>query len=184
LEKIYYRSFKTPLGQSWAASSDKGLIRFNISTQRDSFVKEIKETFSCRLIKDKKIFDELEAWLKGYVKGEKERYKGHLDLRGTKFQRDIWKEVYSIPYGRLSSYGLLALKVGRPKAYRAAGNAVGANPCGLIIPCHRVIKSNGGLGGFGSGLDLKRKLLSMEGVLPHKEVGAEDSVNLKGYFNR
>ena len=83
---------------------------------------------------------------------------------GTPFQRAVWQEMRSIPRGSTISYAELARRVGRPGAARAVGQAVGANPIPLLIPCHRVAGSNGGLGGFGGGLPMKRTLLRQEGV--------------------
>jgi len=85
-----------------------------------------------------------------------------LDLRGTGFQRRAWAAVASIPYGQTRTYADIARAIGQPKAARAVGAANGANPLPLVVPCHRVIGSNGSLTGYGGGLDVKRKLLVME----------------------
>ena len=83
---------------------------------------------------------------------------------GTPFQRSVWEGIRSIPRGATISYAELARRIGRPGASRAVGQAVGANPIPLLIPCHRVVGANGGLGGFGGGLPMKRALLRQEGV--------------------
>jgi O-6-methylguanine DNA methyltransferase len=86
-----------------------------------------------------------------------------MDLSsGTDFQRRVWRALQKIPRGQTRSYGWVARKIGRPKAARAVGTACGANPVPIIIPCHRVIASDGSLGGFGGGLPLKRRLLALE----------------------
>ena len=82
---------------------------------------------------------------------------------GTDFQQHVWKTIREIPYGEVRSYQWIADQIGRPKSVRAVGNAVGDNPVSILIPCHRVIKSNGALGGYGGGLDRKRQLLTLEG---------------------
>ena len=82
---------------------------------------------------------------------------------GTDFQRQVWKAIQQIPYGEVRSYQWIADQIGRPKSVRAVGNAVGANPVSILIPCHRVIRSNGALGGYGGGLERKRQLLTLEG---------------------
>jgi methylated-DNA-[protein]-cysteine S-methyltransferase len=87
-----------------------------------------------------------------------------LDLRGTAFQRAVWNALRAIPAGQTVSYRAIAEAVGRPDATRAVGNAVGSNPVPIVVPCHRVIRTSGGLGGFGGGLDRKRWLLAHEGV--------------------
>lgn len=85
-------------------------------------------------------------------------------ITGTDFQRQVWRAMQKIPWGQTSSYGGLARAIGRPKAVRAVGGACGANPIPVFIPCHRVLASGGRIGGFSSGLDWKRTLLTMEGV--------------------
>jgi len=85
-----------------------------------------------------------------------------LDLQGTAFQRAVWKALHGIPKGRTVSYSDIADTIGKPKASRAVGTAIGNNPISLLIPCHRVIQKSGGLGNYGWGLDLKRRLLALE----------------------
>lgn len=82
---------------------------------------------------------------------------------GTEFQQQVWKAIQQIPYGEVQTYQWTAEQIGQPKAVRAVGNAVGANPVSILIPCHRVIRSNGALGGYGGGLERKRQLLALEG---------------------
>ncbi len=97
--------------------------------------------------------------------GEDVKPNGQVRLvRGSPFQRSVWEELLKIPKGATLTYGEVALRVGRPGAARAVGQAVGSNPIPLLIPCHRVVGSNGGLGGFGGGLPLKTTLLRQEGV--------------------
>lgn len=87
---------------------------------------------------------------------------------GTPFQNSVWETIQQIPYGELRSYKWIAEQIGKPKAVRAVGNAVGANPISILIPCHRVIRSNGNLGGYGGGLERKRQLLALEGHTSEK----------------
>lgn len=82
---------------------------------------------------------------------------------GTPFQKKVWGIIQQIPYGKVQSYQWIAEQIGKPKAVRAVGNAVGRNPVSIFIPCHRVIRSNGALGGYGGGLERKRQLLAIEG---------------------
>ena len=97
-----------------------------------------------------------------YLRGKLREFTVPVDLRGTEFQRDVWNAIARIPYGQTISYGELAAAIKRPKATRAVGQATGANPVPIIIPCHRVIGSSGGLIGFGGGLPLKERLLGLE----------------------
>jgi methylated-DNA-[protein]-cysteine S-methyltransferase len=106
-----------------------------------------------------------------YFRGDRSCFDCELVLDGTPFQCRVWRELISIPYGRTTSYGELARRIGRPRAMRAVGQANGANRIPIVIPCHRVIASGGGLGGFGVGLDIKRTLLEIEGALPIATAG-------------
>ncbi len=100
--------------------------------------------------------------LRQYFAGERVQFSCPLDLHGTPFQISVWQELYRIPYGETRSYTQIATAIGRPRAVRAVGAANGANPVAIIVPCHRVIGSNGSLTGYGGGLPTKRWLLSLE----------------------
>jgi O-6-methylguanine DNA methyltransferase len=100
-----------------------------------------------------------------YLDGRRREFDLRLDLRGTAFQRQVWEALLDIPFGERRSYRDIAVAVGRPKALRAVGAANGSNPVSLIVPCHRVINSNGRLGGYGGGRALKARLLAMESRL-------------------
>jgi methylated-DNA-[protein]-cysteine S-methyltransferase len=102
--------------------------------------------------------------LKAYFRGDLEEFDLKLDAAGTEFQRRTWKALQRIPYGRTISYAELARRVGSPKAVRAVGTANGWNPLPVVVPCHRVIGSNGKLTGYGGGLDIKQQLLELEGA--------------------
>ena len=104
--------------------------------------------------------------LQEYFAGERCRFDLPLNGAGTDFQQSVWSALSRIPFGELRSYGDIAREIGRPKAVRAVGAANGSNPLPIIVPCHRVIGSNGSLTGFAGGLDIKKKLLVLEGALP------------------
>ncbi len=112
--------------------------------------------------------------LEEYFAGERRAFDLELDPEGTVFQRDVWRALVSIPYGQTASYGELAERAGRPGAFRAVGAANGANPIAIIIPCHRIIGSDGSLTGFGGGIETKAALLALEGVIPRDRVTAAD----------
>jgi len=101
--------------------------------------------------------------LQEYFAGERIDFDVPMELDGTDFQKEVWTELTRIPYGETISYGELARRVGRPKGPRAVGQANGRNPIPIIVPCHRVLASNG-IGGYGGGLTMKRALLAVEGV--------------------
>jgi methylated-DNA-[protein]-cysteine S-methyltransferase len=105
------------------------------------------------------------AQLAEYFAGRRKTFECEVAPHGTPFQRQVWAELQRIPYGSTISYAQLARRVGNPAAFRAVGSANGANPIAIVIPCHRVIASDGSLGGFGGGLPTKDKLLQLEGVL-------------------
>ena len=102
--------------------------------------------------------------LKRYLGGERVQFTCPLDLHGTAFQIEVWEELYRIPYGKTRTYTEIAQAIGRSAAVRAVGAANGANPVAIIVPCHRVIGSNGTLTGYGGGLPTKAWLLSLEGI--------------------
>ena len=107
-----------------------------------------------------KIFTQIDKYLKGEVK-EFDIYD-KLEIKGTDFQKSVWEELINIPYGETRTYKDIAQKINNPKALRAVGTAIGKNPFFIIIPCHRVIRSDGKMGGFAYGLDVKEKLLDLE----------------------
>lgn len=100
--------------------------------------------------------------LMDYFRGKLREFCVPLDLRGTRFQLDVWRVLLRIPYGETRSYAEIAEEIGNAKAVRAVGHANGSNPIAIIVPCHRVVASDGGLGGYGGGLELKRRLLALE----------------------
>ena len=100
--------------------------------------------------------------LRSYFAGELEEFDLPLTPEGTSFQQDVWRRLCEIPYGETISYGELARRIGNPNASRAVGLANGSNPIPIVIPCHRVIGSNGKLTGYGGGLPIKEKLLALE----------------------
>ena len=104
----------------------------------------------------------IEKQLKEYFRGERKEFDCKLSTKGTPYQERVWKELLKVPYGETVSYGELAKRVGNPKGARSVGMAVHFNPIGIIIPCHRVIMSNGKIGGYASGVDKKKWLLLHE----------------------
>jgi len=103
--------------------------------------------------------------LEEYFAGSRRQFTFPLDLRGTDFQLACWRALVLIPYGETRSYADIARVVGKPNAFRAVGMANNRNPVAIVVPCHRVIASDGTLCGYGGGLDVKRKLLELEGAL-------------------
>lgn len=108
------------------------------------------------------LLEELARQLDEYFRGRRRAFEVPFSPRGTEFQHAVWEELVRIPYGTTVTYGELARRVGRPRSARAVGQAVGANPVPIVIPCHRVLPIAGGLGGFGPGGDWKSRLVALE----------------------
>lgn len=182
MEKIYYADIETTVGTLWAVQSNKGLMRLNFPCEEEKLLEDVaKYTDTVPEYRPSKL-DILESWLTKYFDGKNPKYRKKFDLRGTVFQKKVWTTLYEVPYGVLVSYGGLAEKIGKPKASRAVGNAVGENPIAIVIPCHRVVRGNGGIGGFGGGLSRKRILLHIEGVLDTSDGVPEKGVDLRDFF--
>jgi methylated-DNA-[protein]-cysteine S-methyltransferase len=153
---ISYYNWTSPLGKLLLVASAEGLraIRF-----------EGREKFSPPRpdwIYGEEPFRDLMRQLQEYFAGSRSDFDLPLAPQGTSFQIKVWDALQKIPYGETISYAELAQRIGRPKAVRAVGAANGANPIPILIPCHRVIGSNGALVGYGGGLDIKKHLLALE----------------------
>ena len=161
--KVYYSSFdSTWLKKVFVASTERGVCMVDFLAQEKTFLKELKRSFPGEIIRDDRKNQKALSQLEKYLKGKLRCFDCKLDMKGTPFQKKVWSALARIPYGETRSYQDIARAIGHPKAFRAVGNANGNNPIPLIIPCHRVIESNGGLGGFGHGLKVKKELLDFE----------------------
>jgi len=158
---------KTPLGHMFMAASSHGLFRVTLpgtSGGEERLWSCAQERFGDhRRLHDPHLLAPYTEWLQAYFARKFKKPPKGLDLQGTPFQLDVWKALCRVRRGRTVTYGELAEQVGRPKAAQAVGQAVGANPLPIFVPCHRVVAARG-LGGFAGGLDLKRRLLDHEGV--------------------
>lgn len=146
----------SPYGPLTLVADDGVLCGLYMTDQRH---RPPQESFGLR---DDTLFGEAQEQLKAYFAGELEKFTVALRLTGTPFQRTVWDQLRRIPYGETRTYGQLADLLGAPAASRAVGLANGRNPVGIIVPCHRVIGANGGLTGYGGGLERKRRLLDFE----------------------
>jgi methylated-DNA-[protein]-cysteine S-methyltransferase len=153
---ICYTQIASPLGLLLIAGDDSGLRHI-------MFPSEVPPQFpDPAWLKDAAPLAETIRQLEAYFTGELERFTLPLAPHGTPFQMEVWRRLCDIPYGQTISYGELARRIGNPKASRAVGLANGSNPIPIVIPCHRVIGSNGKLTGYGGGLPIKEKLLALE----------------------
>jgi len=163
--ELKYITFNTDIGWVGILGSAKGLLRTTLPQYSAQAVRQLLgndingATYSPHLFKD------LVERLKVYFRGHKVTFPDELDLSGaTAFQRAVWEITRLIPYGEIRSYTWVAEQIRRPGAVRAVGQALGRNPLPIIVPCHRVVASGGRLGGFGGGLEMKRRLLHLEEV--------------------
>lgn len=163
MDKVYYSSFNSPLlGKVFVASTERGVCAVDFLKTEKAFLRELEGRFAGEIVKHDRKNKKAGGQLRKYLNGELQRFDCKLDLKGTPFQKKVWSALTRIPYGETRSYQDIAKVIGHPKAFRAVGNANGQNSIPLIVPCHRVIESNGGLGGFGHGIKVKKRLLDLE----------------------
>lgn len=163
MEEINYSIIKCSLGSMLVASSSKGLCAVTLSDQPSELIEDLKKRFkNCSIINDKDAFMQHAKQFKQLVDDPSCKVKFPLDMRGTLFQKKVWKALTQIPIGKTETYGELAQRLGMPKAVRAVARACGANPIAIIVPCHRVVGTNGSVTGYRWGIDRKRKLLEAE----------------------
>ena len=155
METLQFRTMDSPVGLLTLAGKDGRLRHLRMVDQTYEPSREGWET-------DDSAFPDAVEQLAAYFCRERTDFDLSLDLVGTEFQRRVWAALLTIPYGQTRSYGAIAKQIGSPGASRAVGLANGHNPIGIIVPCHRVIGSNGSLTGYGGGLERKRALLDME----------------------
>jgi methylated-DNA-[protein]-cysteine S-methyltransferase len=153
---ITYTRIDSPLGPLLLVADEAGLRQIHFVNGRRPAKPEPEWQ------EDATLLQETIRQLRAYFAGDLETFDLPLAPEGTPFQRNVWKLLCDIPYGETISYGELARRIGNPKASRAVGLANGSNPIPIIIPCHRVIGSNGKLTGYGGGLPIKEKLLALE----------------------
>jgi len=160
-EVFFLDSYGSPLGRYFLVSSLRGLVCLKPEEQAVLRIERWRKV-GIRIEEGNGFNGSIVGQLDEYFAGSLRQFDVVLDVRGTDFQRQVWELLRTIPYGETRSYGELARKLGRPEASRAVGRANGTNPVSIIIPCHRVIGSNGTLVGYGGGLDRKQALLNLE----------------------
>lgn len=163
------------VGQLFLAASDRGLVALEFDARlpgRQTIRPNPRDLRAERQKGASVHFEESETAMRPYVReleeyfaGERRQFSFELDLRGTDFQLACWRALLAIPYGETRTYGDIARVIGRPQGFRAVGMANNRNPVAIVVPCHRVIASDGTLCGYGGGLDVKRKLLELEGAI-------------------
>ena len=164
---VAYATVDSPIGSLVVACTPKGVVRLGFpSEDANDVLQELSVRLSPRVLEAPAKLDRVRRELDEYFEGRRKRFTVKLDwtLSGQGFRHEILKNTAAIPYGRTSTYMEMATKAGNRKAYRAAGNALGSNPIPVIVPCHRVLATSGGLGGYGGGLPVKELLLRLEGA--------------------
>jgi methylated-DNA-[protein]-cysteine S-methyltransferase len=156
MNTVFYTTLESPVGPLLLAGDSQGLRLVSFESSKHA------EPPQAGWKQDKAPFAEVIRQLRAYFRGERKEFDLPLALEGTEFQLRVWNRLRTIPYGETISYAQLAERIGNPKAVRAVGLANGSNPIPIIIPCHRVIGSDGSLTGFGGGLPTKKMLLELE----------------------
>lgn len=167
LADVSYAPVDSPFGTLHAAVTNRGLVRIAFPEESvDSVLERLSQRLSPRIVEAPAALDSVRRELDEYFAGRRHDFDVPLDwtLIGP-FGRRVLHATAEIPYGGVLSYAEVAAEAGSPRGSRAAGNALGSNPIPIVIPCHRVLRSGGALGGYGGGLDRKRMLLELEGAL-------------------
>ena len=163
---VAYTTADSPLGTLLLAATPRGLVRLAYADYEgeDEVLEELATKLSPRLLVAPRRLDEPRRELDQYFSGKRRQFDVPLDWQLTRgFARRVLEATANIPFGETSTYKGVATEAGNPRAFRAAGNALGSNPIPIIVPCHRILHSGGGLGGYTGGLDRKRVLLAVEG---------------------
>jgi methylated-DNA-[protein]-cysteine S-methyltransferase len=168
---VSYAVEPSPLGDLFVATSPRGLLQIHYEPiDIDKELTRLTTMVSPRILEAPGRLDEVRRQLDEYFAGRRHEFELPLDWSLTKqgFGRRILESTARIPYGESRSYREMATAAGSPRAVRAAGNALGANPIPIVVPCHRVLRTGGSLGGYGGGPERKRHLLELEGALPER----------------
>lgn len=163
----------TPLGEMIACATDKGicLLEFNDRKKLEDQFKKLSKDLNTSIAEEENIhFNLLKKELEAYFNGKLEKFTTPLDIIGTEFQKKVWQALLTIPYGKTVSYLQQSESMGNPLSIRAVANANGMNKIAIIVPCHRVIGSNGKLTGYAGGLERKRFLLNLEKGITEKDL--------------
>ncbi len=164
LVDVAYDLADTPVGELLVAVSERGLCR--IAYRPDEALDELSGDFGARVLRLPRRLDRVRRELDEYFEGRRREFDLETDLSPVPaFQRLALHELARVPFGKVTTYGELAAKIGKPRAARAVGGAMNRNPIPIVLPCHRVIGAGGSLVGYGGGLDRKVALLRLEGAL-------------------
>jgi methylated-DNA-[protein]-cysteine S-methyltransferase len=164
---VAYATADSPFGRILLAATPRGLVSVGLPNQdTESFVARLTERISPRVLESPASLDEVRRHLDDYFEGRLRDFDLPLDWQLSHgFRQKVLRHTALIPYGDTRSYKEMAASAGSPRAVRAAGSALGSNPIPIVVPCHRVLRTGGALGGYGGGLELKEALLRLEGAI-------------------
>jgi methylated-DNA-[protein]-cysteine S-methyltransferase len=164
---VAYGFADSPFGRLLVAVTPGGLVRLSYpEVDTDEELSELAATVSPRILESASATEQVRRELDEYFEGRRHEFEVRVDFGSMQgFRRRVLEQTAKIPFGSVISYRDVATEAGSPNAVRAAGNALGSNPVPIVVPCHRVLRTGGGLGGYTGGLDRKRRLLELEGVL-------------------
>jgi methylated-DNA-[protein]-cysteine S-methyltransferase len=164
---VAYSMVDSPFGLLVVAATKKGVVRLSFDIESpDEVLEDLATRVSPRVLEAPGMLDDARRELELYFDGRLHRFEVPLDWRLTQgFRLSVLRATARVPYGSTSTYSEVAAKAGSPRAYRAAGTALATNPIPIIVPCHRILHSGGGMGGYGGGLQMKERLLKLEGAL-------------------
>lgn len=161
----------TQIGPLLLAVTQRGLCRISFDPEPDRETETLARTFGVRVLRAPRELDPVRRELDEYFEGRRRAFDLPLDLRGREgFSRDILERLAKVPYGEVTTYKSLAVEAGNPRAARAVGTIMNRNPIPIVLPCHRVVGSNGSLVGYGGGLERKRLLLDLEAGTPRLDI--------------
>ncbi|MCD6014040.1 MAG: methylated-DNA--[protein]-cysteine S-methyltransferase [Solirubrobacterales bacterium] len=168
LAEVAYARFESPLGTGLVAATGRGVVRVALPNERlDETIERLATDVSPRILELPGRLDDARRELDQYFEGRRRRFDLELDWRLVRpgFYSRVLRETAKLPFGVTASYGEIADRAGNPRAYRAAGTALGHNPIPLIVPCHRVLLAGGRVGNYGGGPEMKEWLLKLEGAI-------------------
>jgi methylated-DNA-[protein]-cysteine S-methyltransferase len=168
LVDVAYATVDTPLGTGLVAATPRGLVRVALPNEPiENVLAQLAESVSPRVLEFPTRLDEARRELGEYFEGRRDRFELPLDWRLSHpgFYRRVLRAIARVPLGEVITYGEAADRAGNPRAFRAAGTALGSNPIPIVVPCHRVIRAGGAIGNYGGGPQMKRFLLELEGAL-------------------
>ena len=164
---VTYTTTDTPVGSILVAATPRGLVRIAYPRERpDDVLAELAREVSPRVLESPADLDEVRRELEEYFERRRTAFDLPLDWRLSRgFRRDVLTTLARVPYGETVTYSQLAERAGSPRAHRAAGSACGSNPIPIVVPCHRVVRTGGAIGGYGGGPEVKEYLLGLEGAI-------------------